>query len=1410
MDDGKNKPVRTKSMSDHPEKTSVSSGARRSPLHTPIHSPALPQGGLVGATSTTPIVTSPLSVLPKTPGADKIMSMPNVSAPTLAIPETNGARAIGAALAGATAAGRKRSGSLDAPSAATVTRGGTTSPLLCNSAYSPHPGSSSPGGYFDSNHNLSVRTLSTPASPNDNASVHPVTPQTVPATNNSNTVRPKSPSRQPSNTYAPARHPSQNNQRGTRKTSQGAVPSVSGSKPSSNAQYYAQERAYLQKMRNNLADDYYTKGIPASDLDRSSDEESLSEFEGDFVGLGGVGTFFDDSGAISYPFLEAKYNADDAEKSESIRERLQWQSMLTSVLTGEVVKNEKQRLRAPPEMDKKLVAEELWMGVRAKVCGRSMDEQRRIIEYSRNTKDGILLEVVNFRAKPADEAGGRSASDQVEDLLNRLDNFEQLWRSYSLIETDKPFYGSQEFQERLTALLTWSSLTWNIGTEIRLLQQWIGNEDIDLTRPAEGNDMMADKSPFIERLLKGQDLKNIFENRVLGPLSQLVDRARTSALEYHDTFQTLGLPVLYDHIGSLARFPSLLIMEVMRTRLNYARKLANPTMMMIDQTMVDIRGYIELSLKAKERYMFFVSPTQDGPWPLKDTIGDAFDETLIDCVSFYFDLLSRKFLESSNAVFRTFKEGEQLEFQYKFLSKIGEWISGGDYLVAEQFSYLTSKLMTKLLDYWQDSLKGPASDQANEIAAFYSETAEQIRSFERNLIRFYTSMCSSYENASEYAIQPSRLGAIVNSVRRANYFLVYTGVLERDGIYVFADPSLRERPHKLKEIIRGYSRYRRPEEDSVEYDHIAHVLILCSEEPFIWEGEILNIDMPSFDLEIKMGRMRIVSEGGTHMLQLAKTQFAEVCEREFLNTVVEAKSNQLRVDHEFGRLRKLFFRLSMSVIDNVATIRHTLKGLGCQDTVQNMFVFAREFGQRGLRSLEGPKRGYVTMKLINLCIEWVSFVVDDCTSTEYRTFRYTVTALEFASVMTSGVNILAVNEEAFLRLRVKVAGCMSLLISHFDIMGARSKAKAQQKVEVTSARRKKISHMSFKDDTELMEAFRNDAVKKLEDLERKRNDLEFEHHYVGRVLDDGSADDQFLMSLASAFSNVTMRWQLGRFIGSGTFGDVYSALNLDNGEMMAVKEIRLQDAQSIRTIVKAIKDEMTVLEMLHHPNIVQYFGVEVHRDRVYLFMEICQGGSIADLLSHGRIEDEQVIQVYTFQMLQGLAYLHHAGIVHRDLKPENILLDHNGLIKFVDFGAAKVIARNGRTRAAQTGTRSKINSLTGTPMYMSPEVITGSNPGRQGAIDIWSLGCVVLEMATGRRPWSNLDNEYAIMFHIASGHMPQLPSAEQLSPEGQAFLLKCLDRDPNKRESAIELSNDPWLARVKNDHLEQLTPMGEE
>lgn len=112
--------------------------------------------------------------------------------------------------------------------------------------------------------------------------------------------------------------------------------------------------------------------------------------------------------------------------------------------------------------------------------------------------------------------------------------------------------------------------------------------------------------------------------------------------------------------------------------------------------------------------------------------------------------------------------------------------------------------------------------------------------------------------------------------------------------------------------------------------------------------------------------------------------------------------------------------------------------------------------------------------------------------------------------------------------------------------------------------------------------------------------------------------------------------------------------------------------------------------------------------------------------------------------------------------------------------------------------------MTGTPMYMSPEVIKGSNEGRLGSVDIWSLGCVILEMSTGRRPWASLDNEWAIMYNIAQGNPPQLPSREQLSEQGIDFLRRCFERDPKRRASAAELLQCEWISTIR----EQVVPKG--
>jgi len=117
--------------------------------------------------------------------------------------------------------------------------------------------------------------------------------------------------------------------------------------------------------------------------------------------------------------------------------------------------------------------------------------------------------------------------------------------------------------------------------------------------------------------------------------------------------------------------------------------------------------------------------------------------------------------------------------------------------------------------------------------------------------------------------------------------------------------------------------------------------------------------------------------------------------------------------------------------------------------------------------------------------------------------------------------------------------------------------------------------------------------------------------------------------------------------------------------------------------------------------------------------------------------------------------------------------------------------------------------MTGTPMYMSPEVIKGGLPprARMGAVDIWSLGCVILEMATGSRPWASLDNEWAIMYNIAQGNTPQMPTKEQMSDVGMDFLKKCFDRDPCKRASAAELLQHEWISSIRSQlSLEPSTP----
>ncbi|KHN21769.1 mitogen-activated protein kinase kinase kinase YODA-like [Glycine soja] len=258
------------------------------------------------------------------------------------------------------------------------------------------------------------------------------------------------------------------------------------------------------------------------------------------------------------------------------------------------------------------------------------------------------------------------------------------------------------------------------------------------------------------------------------------------------------------------------------------------------------------------------------------------------------------------------------------------------------------------------------------------------------------------------------------------------------------------------------------------------------------------------------------------------------------------------------------------------------------------------------------------------------------------------------------------------------------------------------------------------------------------------------------------------------------RWKKGKLLGSGSFGHVYLGFNSESGEMCAVKEVTLfsDDPKSMES-AKQFMQEIHLLSRLQHPNIVQYYGSETVDDKLYIYLEYVSGGSIHKLLQEYGQFGELVIRSYTQQILSGLAYLHAKNTLHRDIKGANILVDPTGRVKLADFGMAKHI----------TG-QSCLLSFKGTPYWMAPEVIKNSN-GCNLAVDIWSLGCTVLEMATTKPPWFQYE-AVAAMFKIGnSKELPTIP--DHLSNEGKDFVRKCLQRNPYDRPSACELLDHPFV-----------------
>ncbi|XP_075502036.1 CBL-interacting serine/threonine-protein kinase 6-like [Primulina tabacum] len=278
------------------------------------------------------------------------------------------------------------------------------------------------------------------------------------------------------------------------------------------------------------------------------------------------------------------------------------------------------------------------------------------------------------------------------------------------------------------------------------------------------------------------------------------------------------------------------------------------------------------------------------------------------------------------------------------------------------------------------------------------------------------------------------------------------------------------------------------------------------------------------------------------------------------------------------------------------------------------------------------------------------------------------------------------------------------------------------------------------------------------------------------------------------------KYELGRFLGHGTFAKVYHARNLATGDSVAMKVVGKEKVIRVG-MMEQVKREISVMKMMKHPNIVELYEVMASKTNIYFAMELVHGGELYAKVAKGRLLEDPA-RHYFQQLISAVDFCHSRGVYHRDLKLENLLLGEDGNLKVTDFGLSAL-----SDHLRQDGL---LHTTCGTPAYVAPDVI--GKKGYDGAkADIWSCGVILYVLLAGYLPFQE-DNIVAMYRKTYRGDFKCPP---WFSPESRKLITKMLDPNPSTRISIAKILNSSWFkkkstVRQSKSELEQEFALGDE